>query len=257
MVSAKEVQALNKRIEYINVQRTKAETRIEILKKQLEDELASYKSKFGVSLKGKSFEETKKNIQAELDSVVEVVEAEYRLKEKVVGAIERGDYDTAYRLLGIDRGTNSDTEAEEPEEGAKLGVKLPEPGKVVSEPEYSAPSRGVGLSKDHFAGIAGEVGVSEDPFAKLVAEGEVNEEPEIEEGEEEEIEEEINDGTAVVMKTSKTVPESKRVSKTISGSSVSSAVADMVVEGDTGALPDLDDTDFGFGDLLKGTKFGL
>ena len=101
MVNAKDVQSLNSRIETINTNRTKAKTQQEMLQQRLEEELDNYKSQFGVDLKKGSLAQTKVLINAEVKKVVDEVQKEYELKEKVVSAIESGDYEEAYKLLGI------------------------------------------------------------------------------------------------------------------------------------------------------------
>lgn len=101
MVNAKDVQSLNSRIETINTNRTKAKTQQEMLQQRLEEELDNYKSQFGVDLKKGSLAQTKVLINAEVKKVVNEVQKEYELKEKVVSAIESGDYEEAYNLLGI------------------------------------------------------------------------------------------------------------------------------------------------------------
>ena len=101
MVNAKDVQSLNSRIETINTNRTKAKTQQEMLQQRLEEELYNYKSQFGVDLKKGSLAQTKVLINAEVKKVVDEVQKEYELKEKVVSAIESGDYEEAYKLLGI------------------------------------------------------------------------------------------------------------------------------------------------------------
>ena len=101
MVNAKDVQSLNSRIETINTNRTKAKTQQEMLQQRLEEELYNYKSQFGVDLKKGSLAQTRVLINAEVKKVVDEVQKEYELKEKVVSAIESGDYEEAYKLLGI------------------------------------------------------------------------------------------------------------------------------------------------------------
>jgi len=106
MVSVNDVQQLNSRIERINVQRTKAESREEVLRSQLSASLSAYEKAYGLSLVGATFEETKAMIQAEYERVTREVESEYEFKNKLVSLIERGAYDDAYALCG-----ESDTQA--------------------------------------------------------------------------------------------------------------------------------------------------
>ena len=132
MVNAKDVQSLNSRIETINTNRTKAKTQQEMLQQRLEEELDNYKSQFGVDLKKGSLAQTKVLINAEVKKVVDEVQKEYELKEKVVSAIESGDYKEAYKLLGIKQ--EVEELVEEPTEEVSE-----EPTEVEVKPEVENP----------------------------------------------------------------------------------------------------------------------
>lgn len=132
MVNAKDVQSLNSRIETINTNRTKAKTQQEMLQQRLEEELDNYKSQFGVDLKKGSLAQTKVLINAEVKKVVDEVQKEYELKEKVVSAIESGDYEEAYKLLGIKQ--EVEEVVEEPIEEVSE-----EPTEVEVKPEVENP----------------------------------------------------------------------------------------------------------------------
>ena len=134
MVNAKDVQSLNSRIETINTNRTKAKTQQEMLQQRLEEELDNYKSQFGVDLKKDSLAQTKVLINAEVKKVVDEVQKEYELKEKVVSAIESGDYEEAYKLLGIKQEVEEEVVEEPIEEVVEVEKK---PTKV--EPEVENP----------------------------------------------------------------------------------------------------------------------
>lgn len=124
-VTVESIKALNKRIESINTTRTRTETKIDMLKKDLAEKLADYKKKYGVDLEGKSFKETVKLINSEAKSTADAVQKEYELKEQVVECIESGDIKKASELLGIK--TEEESEVEEVEEAE-------EPTEVVDEP---------------------------------------------------------------------------------------------------------------------------
>lgn len=136
MVNAKDVQSLNSRIETINTNRTKAKTQQEMLQQRLEEELDNYKSQFGVDLKKGSLAQTKVLINAEVKKVVDEVQKEYELKEKVVSAIESGDYEEAYKLLGIKQEVEEVIEEpieEVSEEPTEVGVKPEVENPVISD----------------------------------------------------------------------------------------------------------------------------
>lgn len=136
MVNAKDVQSLNSRIETINTNRTKAKTQQEMLQQRLEEELDNYKSQFGVDLKKGSLAQTKVLINAEVKKVVDEVQKEYELKEKVVSAIESGDYEEAYNLLGIKQEVEELVEEpieEVSEEPTEIEVKPEVENPVISD----------------------------------------------------------------------------------------------------------------------------
>ena len=234
MVKAPEVQALNDKIEKINVQRTKEEARADMLQKQLEGKLGEYESLFGVKLKGKSFNATKKLINAELKKVTEEVEKEYNMKNAVVVAIESGDYDKAYSLLGIEKKAD-----EEPDE----------------EPEEVAADVADDLSSS-FGFDTGDLTVADDEDDEgLIT---VSDEDNVEEPKEGRNAGAVKVAVAEDKKNNVSVSKmnsgSQKLERRISGTDLAGAFGDLSVEDDI--LPNIDDTDFGFGDILKGSKFG-
>lgn len=236
MVNAKNVQSLNDRIEKINNQRVKTETQHEMLTKRLNSELDSYKEQFGVDLVGKSFTETRKKINAEIKKVTSEVEAEFELKEKVVSAIDAGDIAEAYRLLGIEVKTEEcEEDATEEVEDATLSVESDE----LSLEEPSAEDFG-GLTSDdtQVAVKPDEVPSTQVGGLTLDDKDDFDFDLEVEDPEEEEPKaEEPKKATEIPM------------------SSAKDAIGDLEVidEDETEELG----SDFGFGDLMKGTKFNL
>lgn len=139
-VTVKDVQRLNKRIEDINTERTRVETRTQMLKDQILKDIKEYKKQFGVDLSASSFSEIKKLVAEESKAVSEAVEKEYKLKEQVVECIESGDIDGANRLLGV-------------------VVDEPEPEHESVEEEVTEASEAEELSVD-----MGSLEEDEDPF---------------------------------------------------------------------------------------------
>lgn len=127
-VTVESIKALNKRIESINTTRTRTETKIDMLKKDLAEKLADYKKKYGVDLEGKSFKETVKLINNEAKSTADAVQKEYELKEQVVECIESGDIKKASELLGIK--TEEEPEVEEVEEAEESTEVVDETAKT-------------------------------------------------------------------------------------------------------------------------------
>lgn len=101
------VKELNSRIEQIGIQKTKAETKREMLLNTLKKQLEEYKNEYGLDLlktnsNGEmSLKGTMESIVKERDSVESDLMKEYELKLKVVQSIDSGDIDTANYLLGI------------------------------------------------------------------------------------------------------------------------------------------------------------
>lgn len=239
MISAKDVQLLNGQIENIHTEKTKAETKQEMLKKQLTEELESYKTQFGVDLQGKSISETKALIEAEVKKVTTEVEKEYNLKVKVVDAINRNDFDEAYRLLGIQ------VESEEP---VKEQVKVEE--EVKEEEETS-------LLEEALQGTSAE-SEAEEEEEMVMTMGAVEEPVK-------DTAEESSEGMAMFMdaleEASKESPKAQHTKLKESEKNMSS-MADvfgaMKVEDEkeNSAFEGISDMSFGFGEALKGTKFG-
>lgn len=107
-VSVTEVRNLNKRIEKINTERTKTETRVSMLKDQLSRKLKDYKENYGVDLYSEDFRKLCARVEEETTKVRKEVAEEYEFKEKIVSLIEQGNIDEANKMLGI--------AVEEPEE---------------------------------------------------------------------------------------------------------------------------------------------
>ena len=220
-----EVQLLNKKIENINTQRTKAEARVEMLKKQLIQGIMSYNSTYGVDLNDKSFPKLSGKVTAELSKISDEIKAEYELKRKVVIAIEEGRYEDAYKLLGI---TNED---ELSDDTADVDVEE----SIVPDVDVS--------SEDDFdidLGVEdGEDTVDVSSFNLTV------------EDDEDSNESDDDDMTFGVVLDEE--EEQVSVKPEIDGQGALDAV--MTVEDDDDEVPSMDDMDFGFGDILSGTKF--
>lgn len=233
-ISVADVKQLNSRIESIHTQKTRSESKIEVLKKQLDNELESYEETFGVSLKDKSFAVVKAKVKKELETVTKVVKEEYELKEEVVNAIESGDYSRAYKLLGIKH--------EEPVEEVQETENI-----EIPEPEVD-----MGVDIDSVLGNTDDTDI-------IIEEPEVETKDNIKIGSPVMLDEE-DQKPAVTKKVSST--GSKVVSTVINhkpateikGTSVAEAFDDMVM-GDDPIFEEDDTQDFGFGEILQGTKF--
>lgn len=255
MVSVKEVEKLNERIEKINLERTKAKTRQEILQKKLDEELQEYKENFKVDLTGSSLKATKALIDAEVSKVTEVVEEEYNLKLKVVDAIERGDFAEANKLMGV---TPEEEEIEEVGVSTE-GIEVEEDD---SETEKNSDGVWVSIPEALKDVLEEDEDTEEDDFGFSDL-GDIEEDDEEEDTKEEVKSKETEASTgakgfmAAVANASSSEEsepeEEKPVKKMISVKEAFEGlnVADLEVEDDDDEIDD----DFGFGDILSGTKY--
>lgn len=252
MVSVKELEKLNRRIENINKEYTKKKTQQDMLKERLSKEIAAYKKEYNVSLEGKSIAETKKNIIAEHKRLVSEVESEYSLKLQVVQAIEEGDYDEAAKLLGIEPEVEEVEEDEEPVEE-----------EVEDEEATTTATEDIEVNEDDDEEI--DFGIDEDDEEEE-EESFGSDEAEVEdEGFNMEVEDEdseVEEVSAVDFMKAAGIkkPETAKKPTEVKGSAPKDAFADMPdveedIFGDMEVEDDDDEVDFGFGDMLSGTKF--
>ncbi len=281
MLNVEKVQALNKSIEQINNKRTKESVRLDLLKRQLESDIAEYKAKYGKDLQGDSLKATRKNVTDELEAISSKLKAEYELKFKVVQAIEAGNFQEAYALLGVE-----DPSAEE-DETPPVGTMTPvsEDGLhgldedvieeesedleySVEEEEYEEESEEYYVEGDKY-----EDDESEGVYLEDGDDEDVGEESSFadfeEEKEDEELEYNAEEASSNAAKFLSAVQSSSQQAKKpaksgnatkVKGTSVAAAVESVdnplalpedADEDDT----DLEDEDFGFGDIISGSKF--
>lgn len=220
-MNANEIKVLNDKIEKIQVQRTKAETKREVLMSRLESEISKYEKEYGVSLKGDTLKDTIKAISVEQKKVSKDIEEEYNLKSKVVSAIERGNIEEANNLLGIETPIN-DFDVEDIEDAEDLDEVPPveDDTKDVSEEEDN-----FGIDEDEFS-LDDDDAEDEDVFGLSEAE-----------------------------------EESSEKVKTPIGSSVDDTVKELDNDDDDediySGLDNVDFDDFGFGSILNGTELDV
>jgi hypothetical protein len=220
-MNANEIKVLNDKIEKIQVQRTKAETKREVLMSRLESEISKYEKEYGVSLKGDTLKDTIKAISVEQKKVSKGIEEEYNLKSKVVSAIESGNIEEANNLLGIETPIN-DFDVEDIEDAEDLDEVSPveDDTKDVSEEEDN-----FGIDEDEFS-LDDDDAEDEDVFGLSEAE-----------------------------------EESSEKVKTPIGSSVDDTVKELDNDDDDediySGLDNVDFDDFGFGSILNGTELDV
>jgi hypothetical protein len=220
-MNANEIKVLNDKIERIQVQRTKAETKREVLMSRLESEISKYEKEYGVSLKGDTLKDTIKAISVEQKKVSKGIEEEYNLKSKVVSAIESSNIEEANTLLGIETPIN-DFDVEDIEDAEDLDEVSPVEDDTKDVPE----------EEDNF-------GIDEDEFS-----------PDDDDAEDED-----------VFGLSETEEESSEKVKTPIGSSVDDTVKELDNDDDDediySGLDNVDFDDFGFGSILNGTELDV
>lgn len=220
-MNANEIKVLNDKIEKIQVQRTKAETKREVLMSRLESEISKYEKEYGVSLKGDTLKDTIKAISVEQKKVSKGIEEEYNLKSKVVSDIESGNIEEANNLLGIETPIN-DFDVEDIEDTEDLDEVSPveDDAKDVPEEEDN-----FGIDEDEFS-LDDDDAEDEDVFGLSEAEEE----------------------------------SSEKVKAPI-GSSVDDTVKELDNDDDDediySGLDNVDFDDFGFGSILNGTELDV
>lgn len=220
-MNANEIKVLNDKIEKIQVQRTKAETKREVLMSRLESEISKYEKEYGVSLKGDTLKDTIKAISVEQKKVSKDIEEEYNLKSKVVSAIERGNIEEANNLLGIETPIN-DFDVEDIEDAEDLDEVSPV---EVDTKDVSEEEDNFGIDEDEFS-LDDDDAEDEDVFGLSEAE-----------------------------------EESSEKVKTPIGSSVDDTVKELDNDDDDediySGLDNVDFDDFGFGSILNGTELDV
>ena len=220
-MNTNEIKVLNDKIERIQVQRTKAETKREVLMSRLESEISKYEKEYGVSLKGDTLKDTIKAISVEQKKVSKGIEEEYNLKSKVVSAIESGNIEEANTLLGIETPIN-DFDVEDIEDTEDLDEVSPVEDDTKDVPEEED---NFGIDEDEFS-LDDDDAEDEDVFGLSEAE-----------------------------------EESSEKVKTPIGSSVDDTVKELDNGDDDediySGLDNVDFDDFGFGSILNGTELDV
>lgn len=240
MITAEQVKNLNKKIEGLNAQGNRAKAKLEVLEGNLTQSLEDYKSSYGVDLRGKSMKTTAANIQKELLAVEADVQREFELREAVVAAIESGDIEEANRLLGVTVVEEDDEEEIE---------ETPEIEDIIDEIEES-PISGSSDVEDDF-GIDTAEDTEEPSFEEDLSDDDSFDLDGLDFGDLDLSEEEEP------AKPEPAKPQNKK------SSNIGSTVEDTVqsLEGVPNGFEDFDFgsddfEDFGFNELLAGTKFG-
>lgn len=251
----KKVKELNARIEEIRDQRTRAETRKETLLGQLKGQIKEYEKLYGIKLSGEGYSGVEKAISGEMDRVSKEIQKEYDLKVSVVEAIDSGNIDEAFRLLGMENPNKvSEEDIEDGVDGD--GVELADAdGDQPTDAEYEEDVAKMGKKSGKQSGKQGNNSVSLNTQSAEEVFDEFN-------GDDDdgfgfdgfEFDDSDDDsgssddyagptGPSVVKKSGKTSKSGKNTGN------VATDLSGFGIEFDD------DDDDFGFGDILSGSKF--
>lgn len=100
MIKITDIEALNKKIDKLMVEKTKADAQSEVWSNRLNDSIKEYASLYGVDISGNSLKEIKQKLRAEAEAVEEETRKEYEQAKKIVSLIEEGDFKSVRELLG-------------------------------------------------------------------------------------------------------------------------------------------------------------
>lgn len=162
------IDALNKKIDTLMRERDRIEAQKDVYGEKLNSSLAKYKEDYGIDLVGIDFESTKENIKNEFSIVNDKVTKEYELAQRVVSAIDSGDIDLANTLVGVN--TKKDTPSQQikvastpDEESSGVGV-----GDVLTSGDGDVPDTadGTGTGANTIGSDFGDdiLGAVEDEF---------------------------------------------------------------------------------------------
>jgi len=241
-MDVKDIKSLNDRIEVIKKKKVKADMQRELLTSKLEDEIAKYKEAYGVDLSRGSFEGIMKAIDAEMKKVSASIQEEYDLKLEVVRAIESGDIATANKLLG--------TDVKEPVEEESVKEDVNGKDSYAESTEYTISDEDddddFGFNYPTASSISFDGNVEVSNGVDFDDEDESDKSDELDIDDDYDFEEDTSDEFGVIddEDSEDNKPATIQIDDDID-------FDDLSLEDD-----DDDEDDFGFGNMLKGTKFG-
>ena len=101
MALLEEVEKLNKEIEKLMTEKTKADAQKEVWKAKLKESMTEYKKVYGVDLMSDSISSTKLNLEAEYKKVESEIKEEYEKAQTVVELINEGKINEARQVMGL------------------------------------------------------------------------------------------------------------------------------------------------------------
>lgn len=98
----KEIERLNREIDRIMTEKTKADAQKEVWESRLVESIKGYSKDYGVDLSGKDLVEIKKKLVAETNMIEAKTKEEFERASKIVKLINEGDINGAWKVLGVD-----------------------------------------------------------------------------------------------------------------------------------------------------------
>lgn len=262
---AQKVGELNKTIEALNQKHAMEEAKKNVLLDNFKESIKDYMEKYHVDFSG-NLEECAKKIKAERDKVITEVEKEFELKSKIVDAIEKGNYEEANSLLGITTDNEEVAElinevSDKVQKEFKEVMDEPVVDDVISddtevsdEPVVEKKTKKATTKKK----ASKKVEEKKETFEDIIQEdtNDVDEDDFFfEDGGNDLFEEE----KPVVKKEKKSVKKEEVPFEEDEASPVEDTTSDEknVLDDMSFSLDDDEDMDFGFGDLLSGSKFSV
>lgn len=98
----KKFEELNRTIDKLNTEKTKADAQKEVWEKKLKESIQRYKEVYGVDLSGESFGVIKAKLTKEVEQVESKTVAEYEKAQKIVSLIQSGDIKGAWKEMGVE-----------------------------------------------------------------------------------------------------------------------------------------------------------
>lgn len=103
----KEIERLNREIERLMTEKTKADAQKEVWNTRLTESIQAYKAAYGVDLSGKDLVDITNKLNEERNIVETKTKEEFEKSAKIVNLINSGDIKGAWDLIGTDSSDNS------------------------------------------------------------------------------------------------------------------------------------------------------
>lgn len=109
----KKFEELNRVIDKLNTDKTKADAQKEVWEKKLNESISEYAKKYGVDLSGKNIAEIKNKLSAEVNEVEAKAKKDYEYAMSIVSLIQSGDIEGAWKIIGVESPNNEEIVQEE------------------------------------------------------------------------------------------------------------------------------------------------